>query len=67
LLLEKGHTAASRYPIAVVWSETRIVRQREIAHISLDAVLLQMAIASNFSKKAAGQLTKMLKDIKNGD
>jgi hypothetical protein len=63
LLLAEGHEAARLYPVAMVWSEARIVRQRQAAQRKLDAVVMQMVIGSMFTKEASKNLTKLLKDM----
>lgn len=67
LLLSEGHPQARHYPIAMVWSESRIVRQRNAARVKRDTVVLQMAIASNFGKKAGKQLETLLKEMDESD
>lgn len=57
LLLSAGHADATRYPIAVVWSEARIVRQRNASRTKVEAVTMQAVIASILSKQG-GKLLK---------
>jgi hypothetical protein len=67
LLLSEGHTDAGRYPIAYLWSEARIVRQRHAARRRAEAVQMQMVIASVFDSKAGKQLAAVLKRLDESD
>lgn len=67
LLLSEGHQFARDYPIAVVWSEVRIVRQRNAMRRKLDTSLMQMVIGSVFDKKAGKQLSDILKRLDESD
>ena len=67
LLLSEGHSHAREYPIAVVWSESRIVRQRNAMRAKLDTSLMQMVIGSVFDKKAGKQLSDILKRLDESD
>jgi hypothetical protein len=67
LLLSEGHFYASDYPIAVVWSESRIVRQRNAMRVKLETSLMQMVIGSVFDKKAGKQLSDILKRLDESD
>jgi hypothetical protein len=60
LLLSEGHAEARIYPVAVAWSEARIIRQRNASNRRADAVQMQMVIASVFDAKAGKQLSKVL-------
>ena len=67
LLLEKGHHHARDYPVAVVWSEARIVRQRLAERHKLESSLMQMVIGSVFDKKAGKALADILKRLDESD
>lgn len=67
LLLSEGHADARCYPVAVVWSEARIVRQRHAARIKQEAALTQMVIASVMDKKAGKRLAKLLNRMDESD
>lgn len=67
LLLSAGHVEATRYTLAKVWSESRIVRQRHASRMKMEALLIQQVIATNFSKKAGKQLNDTLKDLDEHD
>lgn len=67
LLLSAGHVDAPRYTLAKVWSEARIVRQRNAARMKMEVLLLQQAVASNFSKKAGKQFNTTLTDLDEHD
>lgn len=63
LLLSEGHPEAERYPIAVVWSEARLVRQRDVQRIKTEAVVMQGVIASAFGgSKALQEIFRTLDD-----
>jgi hypothetical protein len=66
LLLAEGHRDARLYPVAVAWSEARIVRERHARRAQSDAVVMQTVIASMFSKeggKAFEQLLRRMEDV----
>jgi len=66
LLLEAGHVWARRYPVAVTWSESRIVRQRKAQEASQAAILIQSAIISAISDngdKHFGNVIKKVNDV----
>ena len=67
LLLSEGHVSARDYPVAVVWSEARIVRQRQAARRKQDTALMQMTLASMFDKAAGKRLAKLLKRMDESD
>lgn len=58
--MAQGHAQARHYPIVVVWSEARIVRQRNASSRKLDTVLTQMILSTLFSKDAGAELKKTL-------
>lgn len=60
LLLAEGHPNARFYPIAVLWSEARIARQRINAKMVMEATLLQTAVSTVLGGKKA---TKNFKDL----
>ena len=63
LLMSEGHPQARDYVIAFVWSEARIVRQRNASRVKQDAILMQMIIGSQFDSKAGKRLAKLLKRL----
>jgi hypothetical protein len=67
LLLAEGHANAETYPVAVVWSEARLVRQREAKRVSDNAVVMQSTIASLFSKDGLKAFKELLEKIDNGE
>lgn len=68
LLLAAGHPNARHYRIGFLWSESRIVRQRENAKVLQDATVMQAVIGTVMcGKKANANLDKLLKRIKNSD
>ena len=67
LLLSEGHQHARNYPIAVVWNEARIVRQRLASRHKMESSLMQMVIGSVFDKKAGKQLANIIKRLDESD
>lgn len=67
LLLAEGHAAAQHYPLAVVWSEARLVRQRLAFRRRQETALMQLCIASVFDQKASKQLAKLLRRLDESD
>jgi len=61
--MSEGHRDARLYPVAVVWSETRIVRERIAQRAQTDAVVMQTVIASMFSKEGGKVLQKLLEGM----
>jgi len=51
------------YPVAVVWSEARLVRERIAQRAQTDAVVMQTVIASMFSKEGGKALQKLLEGM----
>lgn len=53
LLLANGHPHARRYPLGMLWDESRIVVERINGVLATEAVLLRQAITSVFSDEGA--------------
>jgi len=51
--------------VAVVWSESRIVRQRAARQMQTEAVVMQTVIASAFAEKGKNPLGDLLKRIED--
>lgn len=69
LLLAEGHAHANRYPLAKVWFEARIVRERMNGMLASQIALMHTAMATLVSskpKEAIKHLNKQLKDLRNG-
>jgi hypothetical protein len=64
LLLAQGHTAARRYPVGMVWSEVRFVRERVIEQHRTEAVLMSAVVANAIGGKNV--LKKALEALDNG-
>lgn len=60
LLLSEGHTEARRYPIGMVWTEARFVRERNANRRTRDAAITQLVLGTLFSKKAGKELKELL-------
>lgn len=69
LLLSEGHANANKYPIAKVWYEGQLVRERVNARISSEVVLMHAAIVAVASPKGKGveHFKKLLRKLRNGD
>lgn len=67
LLLSEGHADARHYPVAVAWSEARIVRERHANRRSRDAAVTQLVLGTLFSKKAGKELEKLLNKVAESD
>jgi hypothetical protein len=65
-LLEKGHAAAGKYPLAVVWSESRIVRQRQAGELKLAMVSMQSVLGSLFSKEGNDAMRELIRKVDDG-
>ena len=68
LLLSEGHRNAEFYPIAKIWYEAEIVKERVNARISTEVVSLHAAMVAVASPKGKGvaHLEKLLKDLRDG-
>lgn len=66
LLLDHGHPLAAFYPLCLVWSEAELVTTRLNGFEATRAVLLQMAVSTLFSNKAAGAFKKEIKRLNDG-
>jgi len=58
-----GHPEARHYPVPMLTSEARIVRQRINRKTATEAVLTQLAVSSILSKKAAKAFEKQIKKL----
>ncbi len=66
LLLANGHAHAQRYPIARVWWEARLARQRDVRRMSTEAALMHACIASVLA--GGDELNKALERLeRHGD
>jgi len=68
LLLAHGHAHARHYPLAMVWSEAQLVRERVNNQIATEVTLMHAAMVAIMAPKGAGvrSLNKMLKRLRNG-
>lgn len=67
LLLAEGHAYARRYPVAMVWTEVRFVRERNSNRRIRDTALTQLTLATLFNKKAGKELKVMLNKVAESD
>lgn len=67
LLLSNGHLHARQYPLTVVWSESRIIRQRDNSRAVQDALVMQAVIGAVLTKAGDKHLDNLLGKIGNGD
>lgn len=65
--MSEGHWEARHYPVAMVWSEARIVRQRRAGRMKTEAALQEQVIAAVLSAKGHKQLTQTLKGLDEHD
>jgi len=61
--MSEGHAHARHYPLAVLWSEARIVRQRRADRMRIETTLLQTAMSSILSKQGGRVLKRLLKKL----
>lgn len=70
LLISEGHQHARRYPLAMLWSEAELVRERVNARIRTETTLMHAVIVSILSpskdKKAQRHLDNLLKRLDHG-
>ncbi len=52
-MLANGHPEARRYPVGMLWDESRIVVERVNGVLATQAILLRQAITSVFSEEGA--------------
>ncbi len=64
--MDHGHPKARFYPVPMVWTEVRLVRERMNQELASDASLTQLVIASILSKKAGAKLKKRLSELARG-
>lgn len=62
-LLGNGHHNASQYPLARIFTEAEIVRQRLDADRANAAVLMQLTLGSLFSDQTAKDFTKRIGEM----
>lgn len=67
LLLSEGHAEARHYPVAVVWSEARIVRERHSDRRHRDSTVTQLILGSMFGKQAGKLLKETLEQVAESD
>lgn len=63
LLLSAGHVDARRYPLATLWTEAALVRQRHARRVCLDAAVMQACVSSVISEKGGKHLRSLLASI----
>ena len=68
LLMAEGHRYARKYPLAMLWTEAELARERVNARLATEATLLhQVAIAVLTPKgKGVDHLNKTLRKLQNG-
>ena len=66
LLLDHGHPHANNYPLAKLWSEATIVRQRLNSNIKTDATMMQAVIASVIGGSKNNVLKGIFKELDDG-
>lgn len=58
-----GHIEARRYPVPMLWKETRLVRERVNRDLANSAILTQMAIASVLTKEGGKAFNKHMRSL----
>lgn len=58
-----GHSEARHYPVPMLWTETRIVRERLNRELANNAIFTQKAMASVHSKKASEEFRKDIRGL----
>ena len=61
--MDHGHPHAGHYPIRMVWEEALLVVERLNGVAVTEAVFLQMAVSSLFSKQGAKEFSKVVKRL----
>ena len=65
--MSEGHTAARRYPVAMVWAEVDIAKRRINHQHITQSVLMQACIGSVINGKNGGkQYQKLIKELQRG-
>lgn len=64
LLLAEGHTAARRYPIAMVWNEAKMVRRRKNHRLAHEMVVLNATVGAVIA--GPKHFKEVLKDLEDG-
>ncbi|HYD06290.1 MAG TPA: hypothetical protein VEC60_11225 [Reyranella sp.] len=62
-MLDHGHPDARRYPLGVLWDESRLVVERMNGEMATHLSLLQLAVGSVLSKKAGDLFNKQIKAL----
>lgn len=63
LLRANGHPEAPHYPVHRVWEEAALVAAQLNQMMVTEAILLQMAVASLFSKDSGREFQKLIKSM----
>jgi len=63
LLQAHGHPNARRYPVPMLWTETRIVRRRVDRDLANNAIFTQLAISSILSKEGGKAFDERVKKL----
>lgn len=66
MLLSAGHAEAREYVIAMVWSEARLVRQRQAEDLRKQAIATQLAVATSNPFGETKKVNKLFKDFLDG-
>lgn len=68
LLLAEGHVNARKYPLAMLWNEAELVRERVNARLATEATLLHAVAMAVLTPKGKGvaHLNKTLRKLQNG-
>lgn len=61
-----GHPDAHSYPLATLWAEVEIARDRQNAEYATQAVLLQNAVSSLLDKESAKHFKQVIERLNDG-
>lgn len=67
-MLSEGHLHARKYPLAMLWNEAELVRERVNARFVTEATLLHAVAMAVLTPKGKGveHLNKTLRKLQNG-
>lgn len=66
--MAEGHPCARKYPLAMLWTEAELARERVNARLATEATLLHQVAIAVLTPKGRGvkHLTKTLRKLQHG-
>ncbi len=61
--MSQGHQEARHYPVPMLWTETRLARERVNRDQANEAMLTRLAVHSLLSKNAGQEFNKRIKKL----